>query len=547
MEMNVITQSQEKISTVENFSSSARFNEAFSCRVIKPILEKEDAIEQVCAYCRVSSDSADQQNSFLAQLEYFTNLIEQKPNWDFVDIYADEGITGSEIRKRNEFLRMIRDCRKGKITLIVTKSIARFARNMVETLQTVRELKTLGIAVHFEQEGINTKKMTDEIMLGFFAQQAEAEIRNLSKNIRRSYRERMSGGTFIPTTQPFGYRIQDGIITIDKEQAKVVRKIFQLYIEGKSLRAIAKTLESKGIKNKSGNSNWTDESISSTIENERYTGDSLWQKSYTTEAFPFKRKRNNGEVAQYHITNTHPAIITKDIFEMANKIKLDKKTQFYRPIGNIDPLSRKIVCGCCSTTFRRKTTREKIYWTCRNHDNDKDNCSIKQIPRTEIHDAFIRLTVKLKTYAGEILFPMQTQLQRLNNEIFKTEISLREINIQIAELKKQIATLHRLNTKEYIASALFMQQINEVNTRMTELRRARQKILNQHEDDALLNTKILITYIENIEELNAEFDEMLFKNIVEKIIVSAQDTLIFKLINGLEFTEKIELTTRKRG
>jgi len=247
--------------------------------VIAPILQVRSHKLRTAAYARVSSDSDDQLYSFTAQVSYYTELIKGNEEWEFVDIYADEGITGLRMDKRDDFLRMIRDCRKGKIDRILTKSISRFSRNTRECLQIIRELKSIGVTIYFEKEHLDTAEISDEMLLTFFSGNAQQESMTISTNMRWSYQNRMKKGRFITCKAPFGYRLVDGILQIDEQEAEIVRYIFDSYLNGRSKDEIAADLTGMGISTRDKKDRWQYTSVDYILKNER---SSHSRKSATT-------------------------------------------------------------------------------------------------------------------------------------------------------------------------------------------------------------------------------------------------------------------------
>lgn len=288
--------------------------------------QPQDIRLRVAAYARVSSSSDEQLNSFAAQNRYYTELISGKDNWQLVDIYADEGITGTSIEKRDDFKRMLRDCERGLIDRILVKSISRFARNTTECLETVRSLKARGISVYFEKEGIDTGKVSGEMLTAVFASLAQAESESISKNMRWSYQKRMQMGTFIPTHLPYGYCRFDCKIAIVDAEAEIVKRIFNEYLMGKNMEQIAASLNTDGIpfNNRGTLQSWSKYTVGHILENEKYIGDSLWQKTYYTSTLPRYQKKNLGEMPQYYAQNTHPAIIDSETYAAAQKLRSSK-------------------------------------------------------------------------------------------------------------------------------------------------------------------------------------------------------------------------------
>ena len=288
-------------------------------QVIQPYQPQGEVVEKVAAYCRVSTDSKDQLNSYRTQIGYYTNFIAQHPGWALVDIYADEGITGTSLEKRDEFKRMLQDCRAGKITRILVKSVSRFARNTLELIETTRELKDLGVVVVFEEQGIDTAQMLGEMQLTLLAMAAQEESTSISKNVRWSYQKRMENGEFITTYAPFGYRLEKGVLIPEPEEARVVCAIFTLFLSGRGALAIAKELNQNQIPTRQGGK-WGRSSVEYLLKNERYIGDAIVQKRYRTPTIPTTRRVNHGELPMYHIHGCHEPIITKEDFEQVQRL-----------------------------------------------------------------------------------------------------------------------------------------------------------------------------------------------------------------------------------
>ena len=275
---------------------------------------------RVCAYCRVSTDQAEQKNSFTAQVEHYTSYIRSNPAWNFAGIYADEALSGKNAAKRPEFMRMVKDAENNKIDLIITKSISRFARNTVDCLETVRKLKTMGIGIYFEKENINTLHAESELMLSILSSVAEEELVSISQNMRWAYQRRFKNGQYKINTKRFlGYdKDKNGALIINVEQATIVRRIFKDYLSGLGTIRIAKGLDAKNI---SGNLKWAVSSIRDILKNEKYIGDMLLQKTITQD---FKKKRNKGEVPMYYVRDTHPAIVSRKDFEKAQELMVER-------------------------------------------------------------------------------------------------------------------------------------------------------------------------------------------------------------------------------
>ena len=272
---------------------------------------------RLAAYCRVSSDSKDQLNSFTAQIKYYTDYTKKNPKYDLVDIYADEGLTGTDMKKRNEFNRLLDDCKKRKIDRVITKSASRFARNTQDFLVVIRMLKDLGISVYFEEQGIDTSKMNMEMIATFPGLIAQQESENISQNMRWSYQRRMQSGDFNTQAAPYGYKLENGELIVNESEAVIVRRIFDMYISGIGKQRIANILNDEKVPLRYDSKKWYVSTIKYILSNERYMGDALLQKTYMTETLPFRKMRNRGEKAQYYIENSNTPIISKETFEAA--------------------------------------------------------------------------------------------------------------------------------------------------------------------------------------------------------------------------------------
>lgn len=506
--------------------------------IIQPTISEEQNQKIRCAaYCRVSSNSEDQINSFMAQTRYYERAFEKSDREQLVDIYADEGITGTREDKRDEFQRMISDCRKGKIDRIYTKSISRFARNTKDCLKNIRELKSLGITVFFEKENIDTAKLTDEMMITIMGGLAQEESTSISQNMRWSVQKRMENGTFNPPSLPYGYmRRKQDIVTIENE-AKIVRDIFTQYINGIGMETIAKKLNKKHIDKGSKGFIWCKNTIRYILSNEKYIGDSVYQKTFTTNNLPYRKIQNNGQLNKYCIQNTHEAIISIEIFEKAQKLIESRK---HKNIVSESPFRGKLICANCGTKYKRKDSRNKIYWVCRKHDNLAELCMNKRVEEKFIKQSFIRLHNKLWHDYKQILVPLQTALQDLKFRKFSGKTQVMDISKEIAKLREQTHVLARLKTKGFLDEAKYIEQTTELTAKINKLQAELKKFTrSDDEDETLDQIEMLIDFFERRDKPITEFEELAFESIVEKIIVINQHELEFHLIGGLKFKEKI--------
>lgn len=506
--------------------------------VIQPTITEEQNTKIRCAaYCRVSSDSEDQLNSFIAQTRYYSQVFEDSETEKLIDIYADEGITGTREDKRDEFQRMIKDCRKGKIDRIYTKSISRFARNTRDCLKNVRELKSLGITIYFEKENIDTANMTDEMMITIMGGLAQEESTSISQNMRWSCQKRMENGTYEISRPPYGYLKKDGILCINKKQAQVVRKIFNWYANGYGLEAIADMLNNLNIDSSMSAVKWRADIIRYILKNERYIGDAVFQKNYKTETLPHIEKKNYGEKPKYYVSGINIPIIDKVTFSTVQDLLASKQGKYINS-GNI--LSKKIFCSMCGSTYKYINCRGKAYWVCRTHNHKASECSNGRIYEGYIYSSFIRLCNKLLYNYKQILVPLQTALQDLKLKKFSGKTQVMDIHKEIAKLREQTHVLARLKTKGFLDEAKFIEQSTELTAKINKLQTELKKLTrSDDEDETLDQIEILIDFFEKRDNPITEFEESTFESIVEKIVVIDQHELEFHLIGGLKFKENI--------
>ena len=401
---------------------------------------------RVAAYARVSSSSEDQLNSYRVQNQYYSELISNNPDWEMVDIYADEGITGTSVEKREDFQRMMQDCRKGKIDRILVKSISRFARNTKDCLAAVRELKELGVSVQFEEQGIDTSKVSSEMVTAIMASLAQKGSESISSNVRWGVQKRMLDGTFISSSVPYGYEMFHGQLRILPSEAQFVKWIFQAYLSGLNAQSIAEQMNQAyallGIEN---TRKWHNTTILYILSNERYIGDSLWQKTYATDLLPTRQIKNTGSKTQYYIEHTHTPIIDRDTYSAVQRLREKRKlgakyNDDYQP--NI--LKKRIMCANCNVPFQRKVRSGETKWMCRVHNNSKNDCPTFPIEEAAIHNAFCRLYYKLKHHGEPIFTQMLSNLQKIRYSRMLWSEDVISLNKKISDILSQVQFLTQL-------------------------------------------------------------------------------------------------------
>lgn len=501
---------------------------------------------RMAAYVRVSSASEEQENSFAAQMRHYTACIAANTAWELADIYADEAVTGTSVEKREDFKRLLADCRRGLVDKVLTKSISRFARNVTECLVAIRELKALGVGVVFEENGIDTSHMSGEMMTAILASKAQDESETISGNVRWGYQRRMKAGTAAPTAAPYGYAVVNKQLKIVDAQAKVIRRIFDNYLAGISSAEIAAALSHENIPTKRGNTVWGATSIREIISNEKYVGDVLWQKHYTTDTFPYQCKPNKGERPQYYIADGHEAIITRETFEMAQTLRGIRGAKIETKLSAVEsPCWHKVYCGHCGAICRRIIIRQINYWVCRTHVTNAAACPITQIPEAEINAAFLRLYHKLKHEGRPILEEVPSRLQMIREKELLWSVEVVALNQKICEITSQNQALALMKLGEgNVDSDFFISQGNRLAEELRLVKLEKERLLESKADDAIPKTRELLELLDSAPEEMEEFDPSWFEELIEKVVVENSTRLHFRLKNGLELPETIERTVR---
>jgi resolvase, n-terminal:recombinase, putative len=490
---------------------------------------------RVAAYARVSSNSEDQKHSFAAQNAYYSKLITDNPDWELADIYADQGITGTSIDKRDDFLRMMEDCRKGRIDRILVKSSSRFARNAKESLEAVRELAALGVSVCFEEQNIDTAQVSGEVLIAIFAALAQRESEAISKRRRWSYQVQMKKGQFNTCQAPIGYRLDGRELEVIPEEAKVVQRIFREYLSGRNSRELARMLNEENVLGL----DWKYNTIDYILQNERYAGNALLQKRYTTDTLPFCLKKNRGERPQYFVEDINEAIVSQKIFDKAQALRRERRVAQGQMHNKV---SQHMRCSCGSP-IRAKQVRDRWYWVCCWHD-ERHTCPLMPIPEEEVEQAFLRLYYRLKHYGIDVLTQLISDLYAARTGSLLWSENIVEINKQISDIASQERLLTQLKQQGSVDPDIFISRGNLLAERRRELKLQKERILRSEEDHSIQQTQDMLDVLESGPDWLDDFDEQLFSDLVEKIVVVDNEKLCFRLLNGLEVTEKIERTQR---
>lgn len=504
---------------------------------ITQVKSEENKKIRLAPYCRVSSDSADQKHSFATQIKYFMNYCKRNPEYELVDIYADEGISGTSMLKRDEFNRMILDCENGKIDRIITKSVSRFARNTEELLLILRKLKSLNVSVYFEEQDIDTNRINAEMIITFPGMVAEQESRSISDNLRWSCRKRMEQGEFFGNYVAYGYKLKNKALVINEDEAVIVREIFDMYLNGIGKSTIAQTLNRKGVPTRENRKAWYTSTISYILTNERYKGDSLLQKKFNSETLPHKHIRNKGQLNKYYIENSHPPIIERDIFDKVQEIinfRSIKKSE-----NGIYPLSKKLICPDCGSVFKRQIVNGKIYWLCRKSSLGQTNCKSRRLLEKSVCNSFVIMLNKIIDNKQILIDDLISNIQTMIKCESKNNRKLYEVDLKIADLGEQNYVISRLHSKGLLDDIEFNSQSTNINNQITELRFKRKLILKEDSCSEWLKEIEELNEIISLHNYGEKFSEELFGSIVKRIVVIDNATLQFELLGRLKFTEKM--------
>ena len=496
---------------------------------------------RVAAYARVSSDSVDQINSYLAQVAFYTKYIKEHEGWEMVDIYADEGLTGMEVLHREEFKRMMADCENGKIDRILVKSISRFARNQEDYILHMRELMRLGVTICFEKENIDTGKMSSEQVADIYAAFAQMETTSHSQNMRISNRMRMEKGIYTLSRAPYGYRLENKKLVIVPKEAEIVRRIYREFLQGRGREDIARELTVEGVERESTSGKWYGRSIEYILTNVTYTGDQLWQKSFVTDVLPVKQVQNKGQKPKYFAEDCNPAIISKEEFRLAQEL-IQKRMANRKASETVkSPYRKHIFCAECGSMCRGKQINGKWYWVCHRRDQEKALCSVPQAAEENITAAIRRFGYKLRSGRNDILLPLLSQLRELQEQELRSNRKLADIDAEIARITEQNLVLARLKAKEYMDSALYLSELDKLSARARELRKLRRGILDgSHEERMIQQTESVVEFLEtSTEELDVTDDD-LFTMLFDRLILTNQGEVRIRLRNGLELTELLK-------
>ena len=503
-----------------------------------------DGKKRVAAYCRVSTDSEEQLNSYEAQKSYYTQKIEESPDWEMAGIYADEGISGTSMKKRTEFKKMITACKRGHIDLIITKSLSRFARNTVDCLETVRLLKANGIGVYFEKENINTLTESSEFLITLFSGFAQAESESLSKNVAWGWRKSAeAGNVYFQYKRMLGYRKgTDGQPEIVPEEAKIIRRIYRRYLAGCSLGQIKQELEQDNIPTAQKVERWSSAVIHNILTNEKYMGDALLQKTYITDCISKKVKKNMGERPMYYVENNHPAIIPRETFDQVQKemtrrsskrkvLQKSGKTELGKYSGKY-ALTELLVCGECGSPYKRVTWarngKKRIVWRCvsRLEFGTKYCHNSQTLDESRLHNAILAAMNEYTAIRQEVCPDVLAMVEEAKRAMSQAGAMLLELKKRMdAVSQEQSDVLDRLlaNMADAELNARMKALTDEKEALKAQILKVQQKEVSMAEQAAKRQQMW-----DSLKECSAgytEFDDEFVRQIIRKITVEDAETI----------------------
>lgn len=514
---------------------------------------------RVAAYCRVSTDDEEQLTSYEAQKNYYTDKIMTNKEWTMAGIFADEGITGTSARKRPEFLRMIRQCKQGKIDIVLTKSISRFARNTVDCLNYVRALKELGIAVIFEKENMNTLEIDSEILITMLGAFAQSESESISANVRWGIRQAMKEGkATIQYKYLYGYRKgDDSKPEIIPDQAEVVRKIYDMFLSGTPVRGIQEYLNTSAVPNINGEPKWARSAIDSILTNEKYCGDVLLQKTYIDDCINKKVKKNTGQLPMYLVQNHHEGIISRETFDAA-QAELARRSAGKSPSKKNAPtgrsrysskyaLSDRLYCGECGTRYQRCTWRnrdgsKRIVWRCVSRvDYGSKYChDSPTLDEEPLHRAILAAINSAVKDKDNIIYNLKSAMEKELAPVAGQHLSLSEIDNQLEQLNAEFSKV-LAEASESGDQAAYSNRFREIMQKQTALKAQRDEIQRMLAESgkAAAHIEQCRQAAESTPATISEWDEALIRQVVESVTVETGNEIIVALKSGASIHQEL--------
>ncbi len=515
--------------------------------VIQPTARRIEAIptiaptKKVAAYARVSTDNEEQLSSFEAQVDHYTRHIKANPAWTFIEVYYDEGISATSTKKREGFNRMIADALAGKIDLIITKSVSRFARNTVDTLMIVRQLKEKGVEVYFEKENIYTLDSKGELLITIMSSLAQEESRSISENVTWGMRKRFADEKVsLPYKHFLGFeKGEDDLPKLVEKEAKVVRTIYRLFLEGKTPSAIARLLTEEGIPTPAGKKKWSISTIRSILQNEKYKGSAILQKSFTIDFLTKKKKINEGEIPQYYIENSHEAIISPEIFDLVqHELKRLENIKGCKRINSC--FSGTIVCGECGSFYGSKTWHSnskyrRVIWQCNDKFKNDKKCTTPHLYEDTIKEAFVGVFNSLINNKEEILKSYYEIIEALTDTT-KLDSEGTRLQSELVIAAEMLRKCVEENANSALDQAEYEERYNSLKDRYENIQRGLEEIEDKRVERRAKGERILdfIKELEQRDGVITEFDEELWNGTVDKVVVHSKEKVTFVFKDGME-------------
>ena len=500
---------------------------------------------KVAAYARVSTESEEQLTSYEAQVDYYTSFIKDNNDWEFVNVYTDEGISATNTKKRDGFNTMIADALTGKIDLIVTKSVSRFARNTVDSLTTIRKLKEHGCECYFEKENIFTFDGKGELLLTIMSSLAQEESRSISENVTWGQRKRFSDGKInLPYGQFLGYRKgEDGLPEIVPEEAEIVRKIYRLFMQGKSVNYIATILTGEGTPTPGGRTKWQRATVESILTNEKYKGAALLQKSFTVDFLSKKTKMNEGEVPQYYVEESHPYIIEPNEWAEVQVEMSKRKNKGYR-YQSKNPFAGKIICGECGEVFGSKVWHStdkyrRVIWQCNGKFKGNHKCETPHLTEEDIKEMFLLALSKYLSNREAVIRELQyIQKSMTDTDFLDEDICTAEKELEL--LTEMIRQLIMGNASNALAEAEYTDKHTELCRKFKETEKeiATMKETREEMEKTRITIGGILFQLTEMEILPIEFNETLWNAVLENVTVRIDDSVIFLFKDWKKVTVK---------
>ena len=513
----------------------------------RPNMTAVTAKEKVTYYARVSTENDEQEDSYERQREHFEKKIMANPKWEYVPGYADWGVTGTKAEARKNFMRMIEDCRAGKINRILVKSISRFARNTVDTLMYIRELREMGISVFFETQNIDTMSASGDVLITILAAMAEQESRTMSTNIKWAYQKRFKDGQVLINPATLGYKKDGDEYEIVEEEAEIIRMVFRNYLAGDSVRQIADALNAEGYMTRKGNG-FKPNSILNILANEKYTGNAILGKTFKPDVLSKHRVKNEGQAPSYYVENSHPAIISQELFDMVQAEKERRKNLRSTAKTGRGKYSRKyvlsglLVCSNCGAKFRRngRTVASGEFiptWVCITHQKDHQACKMRPLKDKEIYADYERAVKRLLGETNDLMeIVKQATLEGMN---IKKPEDIEEIRSALMQARKAVLDLFKAKRDGDVSMEEYEVKYAEYSQQIAELEE-REKNVHAHNLQCQLAQKRLQEAYELIDDAKANCtDKDVMRKLLDAIKVIDKHELEFQFNCGIDIRETV--------